>query len=142
MPSNVLAKLFDAAGGVCTYCDCDTYMVKREAEPDALRRFGIPDGLPGTTRALRYREASREHVVRSADGGRDDIGNLTLACTFCNTARGEATPEHHRAAMLLLIAAELHPNHQAEASAMLERRFRPAFRAIRSAPPVHHAGAA
>ncbi|SFH08786.1 hypothetical protein [Methylobacterium gossipiicola] len=121
-----LDRLFDAAAGVCCYCGCGTYMVRREPGPDAMRRFGIPE-VPGSARVLAYRLASIERIVRHVDGGTYAADNIALACAFCNSHRGDASPEDHRAAMVALAASSLHPNHQAEPTP--ERLFRRAKRA-------------
>lgn len=116
-----LDRLFDAAAGLCSYCGCDTYLSRRETGPDAMKRFSIPD-KPGSARALAWRHATLERLVRHADGGTYVRENIALACAFCNSYRGDASPEHHRTAMLELAAIRLHPNHLAKPS--IKRLFR------------------
>ena len=117
-----LEKLFDATSGICAYCGCETYMMRRERNHAAMLRFGIPARVPGSARVLSYRLASLERVVRGTDGGTYDDENVVLACAFCNSHRGDASPEEYKAEMLALVAAGLHPNHQAEPSPV--RMFR------------------
>lgn len=40
--------------------------------------------------------ASFDHVVRSVDGGDDEVDNLQLAHRSCNEARGKADARHDR----------------------------------------------
>lgn len=106
-----LTKLFDAAGGVCMYCGCDTYVPSRHPRAETLQRFGLTAGVPGVKKALRSRQATREHLVRVVDGGGDSTRNLGLSCQHCNITRGAATPEQHREAVARAVAAGIHPNH-------------------------------
>jgi hypothetical protein len=34
--------------------------------------------------------ATREHLIRKADGGTDDDSNIVMACAGCNHERGDA----------------------------------------------------
>ncbi len=72
-------------------------------------RLGIPAEASGSTKMLRLARATREHLIRSIDGGTDAGKNIKMACQFCNTTRLETPVEQHRANMQRLVAAGLHP---------------------------------
>lgn len=69
----------------------------------AIRRMGIDE------RTLAHRTATKEHLMRRAEGGKRTKFNIVAACGFCNSNRGTAPVEEHKAAMLALVSAGSHP---------------------------------
>lgn len=67
------ALLAEAQNWRCCYCAC------RLTDPPAR----------GGTGEIRPTDATVEHVVRIADGGRHDWHNVVVACFDCNAGRGE-----------------------------------------------------
>ena len=103
-----LARMFDAQNGICCYCDGATWLPGRESKIEAKARLGIQQGVNAGTKMLRLAAATREHLKRRVDGGRN-MNNLTMACAACNSLRLDSTPEVHRVDMQVLVAAGLHP---------------------------------
>lgn len=66
--SLLLAAAVDRDGELCAYCKVPT----------------VVDPLP----TERYRERTLDHVVPLSRGGRDDLGNVVVACRSCNSRKG------------------------------------------------------
>ncbi len=126
-----LAELYEAASGICCYCDGATWLAFREGRNAARRRLGIVAGTPGAGNALTAARATREHLIKRADGG-TDAGNLKLACLACNVRRGDSTPDEHRADMQKLVAAGLHPTNRPSAVPDPARHQRVGLKALRN----------
>lgn len=105
-----MGRIFDHRKGVCIYCDGETWTPHRTTKEAARKRFGLKAGVPHHAKRLKFMMATKEHLVRVADGG-EGGANVDLACLFCNTNRGERTPAQHRDLMLRLVAAGRHPTH-------------------------------
>lgn len=71
-----LRSIFEEQEGECIYCDGKCWL---PWVPVAER------GAPG-------RMATREHLVRRADGGNNSLENIAMACADCNSLRNEYTP--------------------------------------------------
>lgn len=98
----ILPTLWDRHEGRCYYCACKTFHWERPQDmPDRRRRIVV--------RTQPERRATREHLVRRADGGGNGP-NIVLACAFCNHCRDERTVQEHKAYILALIAEGRHPN--------------------------------
>lgn len=98
-------------GGLCYYCEGE--MTRRDKglglkNKELCKKYGIVFGTRGARKAIRYFHATIEHFVRRADGGTLADG-WALACKFCNSSRGTATVEEHKAAMMAMVAAGKHP---------------------------------
>lgn len=128
-----MGKLFDRRNGICIYCDGETWTPHRLTKDAARERFGLQKHAPHHAKRLKFKMATKEHLVRIADGG-ENGANIDLACLFCNTTRGERTPAEHRELMLKLVAAGRHPTHSGlptEATTMnLKKWARNALRQI------------
>jgi hypothetical protein len=107
-----LARRFDEQYGKCCYCDGDTWLHFRETKEQARLRLGIPLNAPGSAKMLRAAKATREHLHRVAEGGKNGFANIKMACMFCNSQRWENEPEVHRIDMQVLVAAGLHPTNR------------------------------
>lgn len=73
-----LVVAFDEQDGLCFYCD---------------RKCWLPwegGGGPGREPGLM---ATREHLIRTADGGNNTAENIAMACFYCNSRRGQRAPE-------------------------------------------------
>lgn len=105
-----LAFLFAENKGVCGYCGGSTWMIG-ERHDAVRRRLEIPKGIAGSHKILTASMATREHLQKRADGGKN-TDNLMLACHACNVRRGDASPEEHRINMQVLVAAGLHPTNR------------------------------
>lgn len=92
------------------YCGGKTWTPHCMTKDSAREMFGLEKGVPHHAKRLKLAMATREHLIRVADGGKNG-DNIDLACLFCNTTRGERTPQHHRELMLKLVAAGCHPTH-------------------------------
>lgn len=110
MNARTLLSLFRQHKGRCFYCGCATWSPDLETKAAARERFGIVFGAPRSAKALTYRRATIEHLVRVVDGGTDHRRNLTLACAYCNHRRGDTPVEVHGAAMQIAMTAGQHPN--------------------------------
>lgn len=88
----------------CFYCDQKMWKPNGTSRASVKERFGIT-----SKRLLQYRKQTDEHLVRRADGGKRK-GNIVKACLICNSLRGEASPEDHKAAMQMLVRMGMHPN--------------------------------
>jgi len=62
-----MSRLWDAQRGRCCYCERP---LLRDAKQNHPARCTL------------------EHLRRKADGGRDNVDNLALACRECNEGRG------------------------------------------------------
>jgi hypothetical protein len=106
-----LVSLYVEQDGRCWYCDGRTWLVGAESADQVRARLQIPKGVPWAAKMLRSAMATREHIVRKVDGGRD-AGNLKMACHACNVRRGDSPPDVHRIDMQVLVAAGLHPTNR------------------------------
>ncbi len=92
----------------CFYCELP--MKGRDmTKGEALAMLGIKVNTMGADKLLVYMEQTREHLVRKADGGRQNRHNIVLAHKFCNTSRQKAAVEDHKRHMLLKVADGQHP---------------------------------
>lgn len=81
--STKLKALWHMQNGECFYCGRPTWLRGGgESKNDAKARLGV-----STTKGLRKREASQEHLRRKADGGGNGIANLVMSCFECNSSR-------------------------------------------------------
>jgi hypothetical protein len=102
--SSTLKALFHMQGGECFYCGRPTWLKESgEGMRVAMSRLGVVG-----RRALIRREASREHLLRRADGGTGGMHNYVMSCKECNSAR-QATP-------VLLHFGEMRSKYAASAS--------------------------
>lgn len=106
--AKLLAKLFNAQNGLCYYCDGQAWMRQSEDMHAAAIRLCIPNGSHAI-KMLRDAEATKEHLLRRADGGTSSARNLKMACQCCNSRRGATPAAAHRIDMQVLVAAGLHP---------------------------------
>lgn len=106
-----LLRLFDKQCGRCCYCGGDTWLPGKETKVQAKIRLGIPLVGNGGTKLVRASVATREHIKRRVDGGKNS-NNLAMACNACNTFRLESPPDVHRIDMQVLVAAGLHPTNR------------------------------
>lgn len=125
-----LSQLFDEQNGSCCYCDGPTWLYPRETRQAAMKRFGIPAGVPGCGKMIIAARATREHVVRIADGGKGG-SNITMACNACNVRRGTTPPDKHRADMLVLVRAGLHPTNRAAPVDQPQRHLKSGLKALK-----------
>ncbi len=126
-----LARRFDEQHGKCCYCDGDTWMPRRETREQASLRLGVPIATPGSAKMLRAARATREHVHRRADGGKDGFSNIKMACMYCNSQRWENDLDVHRIDMQVLVAAGLHPTNRPRAVDDLKEHRKRGNRAIK-----------
>ena len=45
-----------------------------------------------------------DHIIPKKRGGTDSIDNLVSACTICNNAKGEKTPDEYRESLKIKIS--------------------------------------
>lgn len=76
-----LTIMWSWQAGLCFYCDRETWLPQSDTD---MQTLSIE-----TTNAM----ATREHLVRLADGGVNGGDNLVMACFECNSARGEVSWE-------------------------------------------------
>lgn len=93
MSSN-LHVLWYMQAGECFYCGQQTWYGGRESKRDAKLRLGLT-----TTKDLRRRQASLEHLHRKSEGGTRAMPNVIMACVGCNSGRQTTPPLLHLAAM-------------------------------------------
>ena len=90
IPVHRLRNLFNLQGGVCYYC-------LREAwhwEIETLEAFAARAGL-GWYDVVKYRMATREHLIKRQDGGTNQNFNVVMACAWCNNQRGDRSVLDH-----------------------------------------------
>lgn len=90
-------------GNKCFYCEGEMWISATEKRAVAVKRLGIDE------RTLAHRTATKEHLIRQANGGKRTVHNIVAACGFCNSSRGDAEVEDHKAAMRAMVAAGTHP---------------------------------
>ena len=93
----------------CFYCGQPTWRLGEVSRDEARRMFGIEKGSYLSGRMLRYRQWTREHLTRRADGGGNAPNNIVGACLYCNSTREDVPPQEHRKAMRALAATGAHP---------------------------------
>jgi hypothetical protein len=96
-----LELLWHAQGGECFYCGQEAWLASRGESMSAFRRR---HGL-ALLRQVRCRQATREHLKRRCEGGRNEPANFVMSCQHCNSTR-DSTP------VLIHLAnkrAEAHP---------------------------------
>lgn len=103
----LLTRRFHEQGGLCMYCDRPCWLQHEEPEHAARERMGITS-VTHPWGTLLKRKASREHIQRRRDGGRDLPRNIKMACVECNSSRHDATPQQHRLAMMMKHQHERH----------------------------------
>lgn len=118
-----LKTIFEKQDGRCFYCDCRTWLRALETRKQACARLGITSGTPRARVSINFRHGTEEHLIRKVDGGKR-LGNLVMACSFCNSHRGTATVEHHKALMLAMVATGKHPCHGVNPLAEKRRPWR------------------
>lgn len=79
--SDQLERKWMEQRGVCFYCGAQTWLTISVTREDRMSRH------------RRQQRATREHLVRRADGGSDDDSNIVMACDGCNSSRGETSVE-------------------------------------------------
>lgn len=78
-----LKALWYMQAGECFYCGRATWLKSGpESKNQAKARLGVI-----TTKDLRRREATEEHLRRRAEGGSNALSNLVMACSECNERR-------------------------------------------------------
>lgn len=88
---------FLAQQGRCIYCSRPMWDGVLEGKAAAqLRLLGLGFAVP--LRDLAGLRATAEHLVRRADGGRSETGNVVAACRDCNCTRHDAEPMAWKAA--------------------------------------------
>ena len=65
--------------GRCFYCERPTWLWESE--------------YPNTSHLSPLNQATREHLVKHADGGSNEDENIVMACGACNSTRGEHTSD-------------------------------------------------
>lgn len=81
--------------GLCFYCGQSAWL----PPPRRGSQDSIPEGFFEDLRANRRRQqsrATREHLVKVADGGGDDDGNIVMACANCNHHRHDVPVNEYR----------------------------------------------
>lgn len=76
---------------------------------ECLSWLGIVPGQPSSTVVFRYMQETKEHLLQRALGGTDHASNIVLAHNYCNTTRGDRTPEQHKKWIKQLVADGDHP---------------------------------
>jgi len=103
-----LARRYREQGGRCWYCDLPTWSRRNETRLQARERLGVAAGTPQSSKVLRKKAATREHLARVADGGGDALRNIVMACAGCNVLRGDRDPVTWRAEVQAQLAAGTH----------------------------------
>lgn len=92
-----LIELWRAHEGRCWYCDRTTWVEGTMSKAQARLVFCHPSTPIAEQRTIiRHRRATREHLIRRADGGIRTPGNIVLACNYCNSTRGVIPPDAWR----------------------------------------------
>jgi hypothetical protein len=92
----------------CFYCG----LPMRNAnvtKAECLSWLGVVRGQYRTALLLRYMRETEEHLLKRADGGTDARSNIVLAHQYCNSSRGDRTPEQHKKWIGKLLAEGAHP---------------------------------
>lgn len=92
----------------CFYCESPMYKPGRDRAGKFIGRTNLVT-KKAQQQFLNLSRDTKEHLKRRADGGVGLIGNTVRACNWCNTVRGEATVEEHKAAMMALVKSGKHP---------------------------------
>ncbi len=92
-PRKQLADRFDEQAERCYYCLRQCWLKARETAAAAATRLGVK-----LSRVWEL-QASREHLRRWAEAGRDNNQNIVMACLSCNFERGERSVLKHVKAM-------------------------------------------
>lgn len=98
-----ILRLVSRDGSACIYCEAEMWV----SEAEKIQSFATRHGI--TNKAAKSRRATREHLVRQADGGTDAAANLMLACVFCNSWRNERSLVECRAGIKKMIDDGQHP---------------------------------
>lgn len=88
-------RLASRDGDKCYYCGLPMHMPNGDRN-EFLKPLGISKKAFGTQSFFRHVRASKEHLHKRADGGSNNMKNLVLCHSFCNTIRGDRTPEQHK----------------------------------------------
>lgn len=103
--------LAEAQNWRCCYCGCEMFAgLPFETIEDASRKFGLQLYSKASHRALTYRKATTEHLVRQIDGGGGNLDNLVSACGWCNPSRQDRDPMVWYEHVQLMIKCGAHPN--------------------------------
>lgn len=87
----------------CAYCTFIMYHPSvRIAEPDLIGPFN--------EMARRMRLATRDHYVAQSKNGHSGWSNLVAACAWCNSHRGNVSPEFAYETIQKLVADGEHPH--------------------------------
>jgi len=71
-----IKNLHEQEGGNCYYCDCETKVPKYRVKKGIKMIINNP------------KNGSREHLIPQCEGGLGSRINIKLACSECNTLRG------------------------------------------------------
>ncbi len=78
----MLRFLFKKHAGHCTRCNSEVGLVSRLLKQDW--KLSEQEGIVTSPDGKTVRVATIEHIVPRANGGTDEIENLTLYCSICN----------------------------------------------------------
>jgi hypothetical protein len=107
--ASLLTKHYRKQHGLCCYCEQPAWIPgHKESRRQRLKRLQVTEDDPAFMERTNFMRASREHLVRRAEGGGDGE-NVVMACVFCNSWRDRTAPEIHKRIMLALVAMMLHP---------------------------------
>jgi HNH endonuclease len=76
---------------------------------ECLSWLGLRQGQPHSALLMRYMRETKEHLLKRSDGGSDSGSNIVLAHQYCNSSRGDRSPQQHRAWIRQLLAEGGHP---------------------------------
>lgn len=135
-----IRTLYRDQEGICCYCDGRTWLACEQTRVVACSRLLINMNARGWEKLLEGCRATREHLKRKTDGGRDE-GNLKMACHYCNTHRGDSDPDVHRVDMQVMVAAGIHPVNRPQGvrtddAASHMRRATKALKKLRAGQPI------
>jgi len=89
-----LTKLHDAQNGKCIWCGLYCFLPDVYTKTSIREILGIPLHQPGSSKVVRYRYATREHIIPKALGGRAFHLNTLVACEGCNNSRKSSLSWH------------------------------------------------
>lgn len=95
---------------LCFYCGAPMLLRNNTSlQADLMAMAAIKPGDPHSKKFVRKMRQTREHLVRKADGGRDNRANIVHAHAVCNVMRQERSVELHKAYIATLIRDGTHP---------------------------------
>lgn len=92
----------------CYYCGLKM-KTANDKKSDFYKLLKIKKGEPRSKKLYRYAEISDEHLVKKSDGGTNKKSNIVKAHRWCNSSRGDKTPQEHKEFINYLLRTELHP---------------------------------